>query len=96
MALPVRRIGIREARSRLGMLLEAVTQGVEWVITDRGRPVARLTSLPSDELSLEDRIRRYEAAGRIMPASGEASIMPPPLPLQGGIAQRFLQEDRGD
>ncbi len=34
--------GIREARQNLTALLEEVSRGHELVITDRGRPVARL------------------------------------------------------
>jgi prevent-host-death family protein len=36
------RAGIREARQNLSALLEEVKKGREVVITDRGRPVARL------------------------------------------------------
>jgi prevent-host-death family protein len=34
--------GIREARQNLSVLLEEVRKGHEIIITDRGRPVARL------------------------------------------------------
>ena len=95
MSQPVRRIGIREARSRLGDLLAAVKQGAEWVITDRGRPVARLTSVMPEELSLTERIKEYEKAGRIGAAPETAKRLPPPLPIQDDAAQLFLQEDRG-
>lgn len=95
MALPARRIGIREARSRLGMLLKTVKYGTEWVITDRGRPVARLTSLPPEDLSFEDRLKGLEAAGRIGPLPDTTAPLPPPLPISDGIAQHLLQEDRG-
>lgn len=36
------RAGIREARQNLSSLLEEVKKGREVVITDRGKPVARL------------------------------------------------------
>lgn len=38
----MRRAGIREARQNLSALLDEVRKGREIVITDRGRPVARL------------------------------------------------------
>ena len=38
----MRTAGIREARQNLSKLIEAVKQGQEVVITDRGTPVARL------------------------------------------------------
>ncbi len=42
----MRRAGIREARQYLSDLIDEVQAGREVVITDRGRPVARL--LPPD------------------------------------------------
>jgi prevent-host-death family protein len=38
----MKRAGIREARQNLSALIEEVSKGGEVVITDRGRPVARL------------------------------------------------------
>jgi prevent-host-death family protein len=38
----MRTAGIREARQQLSALLEEVRKGYEVVLTDRGRPVARL------------------------------------------------------
>ena len=38
----MRTAGVREARQNLSALLEEVKQGREIVITERGRPVARL------------------------------------------------------
>jgi prevent-host-death family protein len=38
----MRRAGVREARQNLTELLDDVKKGREVVITDRGRPVARL------------------------------------------------------
>ena len=40
----MRRAGIREARQHLSALIEAVRRGHEVLITDRGRPVARLVA----------------------------------------------------
>lgn len=38
----MRTAGIREARQRLSAILDEVRKGREVVITDRGRPVARI------------------------------------------------------
>jgi prevent-host-death family protein len=43
----MRRAGVREARQALSQLLEDVQKGREIVITDRGRPVARLVPVRS-------------------------------------------------
>lgn len=41
----MKKAGIREARQNLSALIEEVKKGREVVITDRGRPVARLAPL---------------------------------------------------
>jgi len=46
----VKEAGIREARQNLTALIEAVRQGYEVTITDRGRPVARLVP-PSPDVA---------------------------------------------
>ncbi len=38
----MKKAGIREARQNLSVLLEEVKKGREIIITDRGKPVARL------------------------------------------------------
>ena len=85
---------MREAKARLSKLLQDVRRGKEWVITDRGKPVARLTGVSGDRLSLDDRIKRLEDLGLLEPRRIPAPELPSPLPLQKGLAQRWLQEDR--
>lgn len=43
---PMRKTGIREARQNLSALIEEVKKGREILITDRGKPVARLGPPP--------------------------------------------------
>jgi len=89
-----RTAGVREAKSRLSELLRDVKRGREWVITERGKPVARLIPAWEGPLTLDERLRRLEQAGVIEPPSA-ISIDLPPLPeVPFGIAQRMLQEDR--
>ena len=38
-------IGIREAKAQLSRLVSEAERGTEWIITDRGRPVAKLAPL---------------------------------------------------
>ena len=56
-------VGIRELRANLSRWLERARKGEEVVITDRGRPVARLTS-PTGETTLD----RLIAEGLVTPA----------------------------
>jgi prevent-host-death family protein len=63
----MRTAGVREARQNLTDLLDDVRKGREVVITDRGRPVARLTPIerrrPFPDLARVRRaFRRSDAA----------------------------------
>ncbi|MFN2470761.1 MAG: type II toxin-antitoxin system Phd/YefM family antitoxin [Gaiellaceae bacterium] len=55
-------VGIRELRENLRAVLERVKAGDAVVITERGRPVARLVPLPANDplerLIAEGRVRR--------------------------------------
>jgi prevent-host-death family protein len=50
-------VGVRELHDRLSEHLERVERGGEVVVTRRGRPIARLSALESEE-PLEDLVRR--------------------------------------
>jgi prevent-host-death family protein len=86
-------IGVREAKGRLSRLLRDVRRGGEWIITDRGVPIAKLSPLAETE-TLSERIARIEESGSLRPLSRKPRPLPPPLPLTKNLAQRFLQEDR--
>jgi prevent-host-death family protein len=87
-------IGIREAKAQLSRLVSEAARGREWIITDRGRPVARLAPLDDRGSPLEHRLSRLESWGWIEPGPRQSSPIPPPLRI-GADAQRALQEDRG-
>ena len=87
-------IGIREAKAQFSRLVSEAEQGAQWVITDRGRPVAKLVPLHDSDLPLQQRLSRLEAWGWIEPlASSGPSLITPPIHI-GTDAQRALQEDR--
>lgn len=87
-------IGIREAKAQLSRLVSEAERGAEWIITDRGRPVAKLTPVRDPRASVEQRVSQLESWGWIGPAPSSAEPIPPPLRI-GADAQRALQEDRG-
>ncbi len=91
-----RRIGLRDARARLGRLIEDLEPGVDWLITDHGRPVARLTAVTPDALDPGEKIAELERAGLLEPPPKTPLRLPAPLPIEEGLLQRYLQEDRGD
>lgn len=86
---------MREAKARLSKLLRDVQRGQEWVITERGSPVARLAPISGRSLSLAERLRQLEDSGLVEPLRREVRNLPPPLPLKEGLAQKWLEEDRG-
>ena len=76
----MRTAGVREARQNLSALLDEVKKGREIVITEHGRPVARLVPLDRPE---DKRVPRFAALRRRMP------VFDPPL-------SATLDEDRED
>lgn len=65
-------------RQRASELLRLVERGETIEVTDRGRPVALLTPLPTGSA-----FERMLAAGEIEPATGDIDDLPPPLPSRG-------------
>jgi prevent-host-death family protein len=90
-----RTAGIREVKARLSEVLRDVQLGREWIITERGKPIARLVPASTPRGSLDERIQRLEEIGVIERRSRPNLPLPPPLPLADGLAQRLLAEDRG-
>lgn len=76
----MRRAGIREARQNLSELIDQVQKGQEILITDRGKPVARL--VPARALSAKP-FPDLSAFRQRMP------VLDPPL-------SEILLEDRED
>jgi prevent-host-death family protein len=87
-------MGVREAKANLSRLLADARSGREWVITERGTPIARIVPMASEGRSTEERLRDLEAAGIVGPARPRTRALAPPAPVEFGIGQRFLQEDR--
>lgn len=88
-------MGIREAKTNLSRLLRMVEKGSEIVLTDRGRPVGKIVPFEREGLSLTSRMRAMEEAGTVEPTSGKSlRSLPSPIPIQEGMAQKLLREDR--
>jgi prevent-host-death family protein len=73
------RVGVRELRQRASELLRRVAAGETMEVTDRGRPVALLTPLPTAEP-----LERLRLAGEVSPAGADLDDLPEPLPLEVG------------
>lgn len=88
------RIGIREAKAQLSKLLRDVRRGEEWIITERGRPIAKLSAADSEAESVAEWAARLEREGSLEPPLPGAK-MPQPLDIEpSDIMQQILMQDR--
>lgn len=69
----MRTAGVREARQDLTSLLDDVRKGREVVITERGRPVARLVPIKADGL-FPDLSRLRQKGRAVRPSLSEAVL----------------------
>ena len=83
-------IGIRELRADLSRLVKRVHAGEELVVTDHGRPVARLVPIHG-----ERKIDRLIREGRVIPAPNPwRGKLPKPIEGEGPLSDLVI-EDRG-
>jgi prevent-host-death family protein len=92
----MRKVGSREFKNRLGQYLAAVRKGQSILITDRGKPVAKV-SPPDVEETLTDSLRTHllelEAKGLIrLPKRPMRSFKA--VPSRGKSASEMIIEDR--
>jgi prevent-host-death family protein len=85
-------VGVRELKARLSAYLAAVQQGKEVVVTDRGRPVARLVPVQG---SADEHRATLIAEGRLIPARTKARWVPEArYPLSEGSIVDILRDRR--
>jgi prevent-host-death family protein len=90
-------VGIRDAKINLSKLLKRVQEGNEILLTDRGRPVGKIVPVPNRSLKISERLKGLEDRGVIERRQRKRiNKVPPPLPLERGLAQKILQGDRND
>lgn len=94
----MRRVPITELKARLSEHLEAVKAGEEIVVTDRGRPVARLTPVTGegqDDARIAELVRASLARPPLAPLSDGFWTLPRPADPEGRALQILLEERRG-
>ncbi len=92
----MRKVGSREFKNRLGRYLAAVRNGQSLLITDRGRPVAKLIPPEPEkhkEESLDERLRELEAQGLIRLAKRPLKSFKA-VASRGKSASQMIIEDR--
>ncbi len=75
-------VGVRELKTHLSKYLDRVRGGETIVITDRGRPVARLEPAPSEDLP--ESFRRLVTSGRVILKPPPRDLPPPTVSLLPG------------
>ena len=83
-------VGVRELKNGLSGYLARVKDGEELVVTDRGRPVARLVPMSHSS----DRIMELIAAGQVRPARKRLRKLPERVKAKGTVSD-LVPEQRG-
>ena len=85
-------VGIRELKTQLSRYIRQVKAGSTVVITERGKPVGRITPLPP---SLETRLQEMRQGGLIAWSGRRLSPTSPVVQAQGvRLVADLLLEDR--
>jgi prevent-host-death family protein len=83
-------VGIRELRAHLSRYLDQVREGEEIVVTDRGKPIARIT--PTNGRS---RIDELIAAGILTPPANKGPrTVPEPMKTEGTVSDLVAEQRR--
>lgn len=83
-------VGVRDLKNNLSRYLDRVKAGEEVIVTDRGRPVARLSAVDSSMDHLSDLI----AAGLVRPATRPSRRVPPRRIKPAGSVSDLVAEQR--
>jgi prevent-host-death family protein len=92
----MRKVGSREFKNRMGRYLAAVRKGQTLLVTDRGKPVAKISPPDEDkeqELTVMDVLERLEAEGKIRLGRRPLSKFRA-IPSRGKSASQMILEDR--
>lgn len=87
-------VGLRDANQRFSKIMKAVRGGEEVLLTERGKPLARIVPVhPAGQP--ETAVRRLEATG-FLRAAAKPQPMPvwEPRPLHGVPMTQTLREER--
>lgn len=83
-------VGVRELKNHLSRYLERVRGGEEIVVTDRGKPVARLTSVDAST----DRVADLVASGVVQAPSTKSRRRPRSRIVAEGTVSDLVADQR--
>jgi prevent-host-death family protein len=92
--LVMKNVGIADLKAKLSGYLHQVKAGDNIVITDRGRPVARLSRVDDERDELDELIRIGAARGPVKPLPDDFFDMPRPADPDGRALRALLEERR--
>jgi prevent-host-death family protein len=84
-------VGVRDLKNNLSRYLEQVVSGVEVVVTDRGRPIARLNGIDDVE---QDKLAALIDAGVVKPPMSKVRRRPVPLKASGSVSDLVAEQRR--
>ena len=82
-------VGVRDLKNNLSRYLSQVEAGVEVVVTDRGRRVARLTSI---DVVVNDKLAALIEAGLVRPPTSKVRQRPVPLISAGSVSELVAEQ----
>jgi len=89
---------ISELKAKLSAHIALVKRGEEVIVTEHGKPVARIVPIPPS-VSEDERIRDLVARGLVRPGRGDIRRVLADLPIcrvPEGTMLRILDEERED
>jgi prevent-host-death family protein len=91
--------GVAELKAKLSAHLALVKRGEEVLVTERGRPIARIVPVEPAETDDEARVQRLAAKGLIRMGRKRGPKRPLPAPIYGipeGALVEAVREDRDE
>lgn len=85
-------VGLRALQQNASAVVARAVAGEEVVITDRGRPVARIVPLRQRARTLQDMIDE----GLVIPATRSIRDLPPPIDVPGGPSASVILAEMRD
>ena len=82
-------VGVRDLKNNLSRYLSQVEAGIEVVVTDRGRPIARLTGM---DAATGDKLTAMIQAGLVRPPVAKVRQRPAPLSSDGSVSELVAEQ----
>ncbi len=83
-------VGVRELKNHLSKYLARVQAGADLIVTDRGKPIARLSAVDHEDTRMADLI----AAGAVRPPKSSGRRRPARRIVPSGSVSDLVAEQR--